>query len=78
MESVFLAKMALLVSPGSMMATRIPNRATSWASCSLTPSSAHFDATYGAWANAAIRPTTEVMLTTVPRAPLRAWKEARL
>ena len=65
--STFLTKMALLVIPGSMIATRIPNPATSCANSSLAPSRAHFDAVYGAWAIAAKRPTTEVMLTMVPR-----------
>jgi hypothetical protein len=45
--SVLLAKMALFVTPGSMIETRIPNGASSWARASLSPSNAHFDATYG-------------------------------
>ena len=44
---MFLAKIALLVTPGSTIATRMPNGASSWASPSLSPSSAHFDVTYG-------------------------------
>ena len=48
------------------MATRIEKGASSWASSSLTPSRAHFDATYGAWAIAASRPTTLVTFTIVP------------
>ena len=63
---MFLAKIADLVTPGSMIATRIPNGASSWARPSLSPSKAHFDATYGDWASAAIRPATEVMFTMVP------------
>ena len=63
---MFLAKIALLVTPGSMMTTRIPNGASSWASPSLSPSNAHFDVTYGDWASAAMRPAIEVMLTMVP------------
>jgi hypothetical protein len=45
--STDFAKIALFVTPGSMIATRIPNGATSCASPSLIPSNAHFDATYG-------------------------------
>ena len=43
--SVFFEKIADFVTPGSMIASRIPNGATSSASSSLTPSSAHFEAT---------------------------------
>jgi len=45
---VFFPKIDDRVTPGSMIATRTPNAATSMASCSLIPSSAHFAATYGA------------------------------
>ena len=45
---MFLAKIADLVTPGSMIATRMPNGASSCASPSLNPSNAHFDVTYGA------------------------------
>src|ERR1700716_1874124 len=69
--STFLAKMADFVTPGSMIATRIPNGATSRASSSLAPSSAHFDATYGACAMAPNRPTTDVTLTMQPVALAR-------
>jgi hypothetical protein len=58
--------MADLVMPGSTTTTRTPNDATSKASSSLRPSSAHFDATYGAWAMAPKRPTIDVMFTMVP------------
>ena len=71
--STFLAKIADLVTPGSMIATRIPNGANSCAICSLTPSSAHFDATYGAWPIAPIRPATDVTLTIVPEPRSRIW-----
>ena len=63
---MFLAKIADFVTPGSMIATRMPNGASSWASPSLNPSNAHFDVTYGDWASAAMRPVTEVMLTIAP------------
>ncbi len=68
--SMLLAKIADFVTPGSMITTRMPNGASSWARPSLTPSNAHFDATYGDWAIAAIRPVTDVMLTIAPLPPL--------
>src|SRR5215216_7869903 len=64
---MFLAKIADLVRPGSMIATRMPKGASSWASPSLNPSNAHFEVTYGDWAIAATRPVTDVMLTMQPR-----------
>ena len=64
--STFLAKIADLVTPGSMITTRMPNGASSSASSSLSPSKAHFDATYGAWAGDANRPATDVMFTIAP------------
>ena len=54
------------VMPGSTIATRTPNAATSIASSSLIPSNAHFAATYGAWAIAPMRPVTDVTFTIVP------------
>ena len=63
---MFLAKIALFVTPGSTITTRMPNGASSWASPSLNPSKAHFEVTYGDWASAAIRPVIEVMLTIAP------------
>ena len=42
---MFFAKIDDLVTPGSTIATRIPKAASSSAISSLTPSSAHFDAT---------------------------------
>jgi hypothetical protein len=69
--STFFAKIADFVTPGSITATRMPNGATSCASPSLTPSSAHFDATYGDWAIAAIRPAIDVTFTMVPE---RRWR----
>ena len=73
---MFLAKIADFVTPGSMIATRIPNGASSWASPSLNPSNAHFEVTYGDWASAAMRPVTEVMLTMRPDATLTHLRAA--
>ena len=67
---MLLAKIADFVTPGSMITTRIPNGASSWARPSLTPSNAHFDATYGDWAIAATLPAIDVMLTIAPLPPL--------
>ena len=38
------SKMLVMMTPGSMIFTRIPKRRTSWASASLAPSRAHFEA----------------------------------
>ena len=64
--SMLLAKIADFVTPGSMITTRMPNGASSWARPSLSPSNANFDATYGDWAIAAMRPVIDVMLTIAP------------
>ena len=64
--STLLAKIADFVTPGSITTTRMPNGASSWASPSLTPSNAYFDATYGDWAIAATLPVSDVMLTIAP------------
>ena len=76
--SMLLAKIADFVTPGSMMTTRMPNGASSWARPSLTPSKAYFDATYGDWAIAAIRPAIDVMLTIAPLRRSRICGSTRL
>ena len=58
--------MLVMITPGSMLTTRTPNRYTSCASASPRHSSAHFDAEYATWFGVAMSPAIDVMLTIAP------------
>ena len=60
------SKIAVWITPGSMIATRIPKAATSWASASLAAPSACLDAEYAIWFGVATRPAIDVTLTMQP------------
>jgi hypothetical protein len=69
------SKMAVWMTPGSMMATRTPKAATSWASASLAAASACLEAEYRIWFGVATRPAIDVTFTMHP--DLRSRIEGR-
>lgn len=60
------SKIAVWITPGSMIATRTPKAATSWASASLAAPSANLEAEYAIWFGVATRPAIEVTFTMQP------------